>query len=49
MKESITAEQLIDLLPIVSYLPWRVVAQHVRYAEDDHGAAVCPGCAEYQA
>lgn len=45
MKETISAEQLIALMPIVAYLPWRVVAKHVRYAEDDHGAAVCPGCA----
>jgi hypothetical protein len=43
--ETITAEQLIAVMPIVDYLPWRVVARHVRYAEDDHGAAVCPGCA----
>ena len=44
-RERITAQQLIDLLPIVAYLPWRVVAHHVRYDEDDHGASVCPGCA----
>jgi hypothetical protein len=45
MQERITAQQLIDTLPIVAHLPWRVVARHIRYDTDDHGASVCPACA----
>jgi hypothetical protein len=45
MRERISAQLLIDTLPIVAYLPWRVVGRHIRYDTDDRGASVCPACA----
>jgi len=40
MPAHITAEDLLDLLPIVAYLPWRFVGHGIRGPE-----GICPLCA----